>query len=282
MKREDLLGKPLPNHTKVKYSEVFAKLLLEEIFPDEFKNLEIADKPDLYSGSDRIGIEVTRSCNEKEEENNAIYRKILQEQDEKKKQQLIDKINDNYKRKSCKCKCCKKDKQKYDLCKDKQNNEYSCCKKHYYECRCYHANGVGCDYHKNRKCDRYSGGLLFGIPAEDNFDLIIKSFKDKIEKLNTGGYKKFDRNYLVIHSIIIADQGMIKNAIKDMNAFQSQYERKFHKVFVCVIGEIYVLHLEQNRWDILDIENQYHELSKKAREYVIEIEVNTGEADVNS
>ena len=25
----------------------FAKLLLEEIFPDEFKNIEIADKPDL-------------------------------------------------------------------------------------------------------------------------------------------------------------------------------------------------------------------------------------------
>lgn len=274
MKREDFSGKRLPNHPKVDYYEVFAKLLLEERFPDEFKNLEIADKPDLYNLAVRIGIEVTRACNEKEEKNNAIYSKSLQEQDKEKKQQMIDKINVSYKRESCKCKCCK-NKPKYDLCKDEHNNEYSCCQKCFYECGCYYDNGVECDYHKYRKCDRYSGGCLFGIPDKDNFDRIIESFKDKIEKLNAGGYKKFDKYYLLIHSDIMADQGMIKNAIKNLNNIQFKYERKFYKIFVCVIGEIYVLDLDQNRGDILNIKNEYDELSKKAREYVIDIEVNS-------
>lgn len=274
MEQEKFLGKPLPNHTKVDYYEAFAKILLEEVFPGEFKNLKIADKPDLQDLNGEIGIEVTRSCNEKDEKNSAIYRNILQEKDEKKKQRRIDNINTSYKRKSCSCKCCKRNLNKYNLCKDKHNAESSCCKKNYYVCGCHHINENGCDYHKYRKCDRYSDGYLFGIPDNDNFDRIIKSFNDKIKKLNAGEYKKFDRNYLFIHSDIVADQGMIKNAIKELNAFQSEYERKFHKVFVCVIGEIYVLHLDQNRVDILDIENKYRELSKKAIEYVIDNECN--------
>ena len=275
MKRDDFSGKRLPNHTKVDYYEVFAKILLEDIFPNEFKNLKTADKPDLHDLDGGIGIEVTRSCNEKNEKNSAIYRKILQEKDEKEKQRNIKKINDTYKRKPCTCKCCKENKQKYDLCKDKHNNEYFCCQKCFYLRGCYHDNGVGCDYHKYRKCDRYSGGCLFGIPDQDNFDRIIESFKDKIEKLNAGGYKKFDKYYLLIHSDIMADQGMIENAIKNLNNIQFEYERKFHKIFVCVIGEIYVLDLDQNRGDILNIKNEYDELSKKAREYVIDIEVNS-------
>ena len=274
MKREDFLGKPLPNHTKVNYDEVFAKLLLEEIFSEEFKNLKISDKPDLHDLDSGIGIEVTRSWNKKDVKNSAIYKCIRQEKDEKEKQPMIDKINTSYKRKSCSCKCCKRNLNNYNLCKDEHNKGSFFCKETYHACVCCHINENGCDYHKYRKCDRYGDGYLFGIPDNDNFERIIESFNDKIKKLNAGEYKKFDRNYLLIHSDILADQGMIKNAMKELNAFQSEYERKFHKVFVCVIGEIYVLHLDQNRGDILDIENKYHELSKKARDYVINIECN--------
>lgn len=50
-------GKPLPDHTKVNYEECCAKLILEELFPDRYHDLLMADKPDLQ-GSD-VGIEVT-------------------------------------------------------------------------------------------------------------------------------------------------------------------------------------------------------------------------------
>lgn len=34
-----------------------------------------------------------------------------------------------------------------------------------------------------REPDRYNDGILVGIPGEDNFKRILKSFEDKINKL---------------------------------------------------------------------------------------------------
>ena len=47
MEYKDFANKPLPDHTKVDYYECLAKLILEKMFPNEFENLEILDKPDL-------------------------------------------------------------------------------------------------------------------------------------------------------------------------------------------------------------------------------------------
>ena len=41
-----------------KIEELFAKLVLENCFPDKFTNLQLADKPDLQQ-KDKIGVEVT-------------------------------------------------------------------------------------------------------------------------------------------------------------------------------------------------------------------------------
>ncbi len=49
--------KPLPSHTKIDYNECCAKLILEELFPDRYSNLLLADKPDLQGSN--VGIEVT-------------------------------------------------------------------------------------------------------------------------------------------------------------------------------------------------------------------------------
>ena len=52
-------GKPLPDHTKLRYEECYAKLLLEHCIP-KFKNgLVLRDKPDLYCPHCDTGIEVT-------------------------------------------------------------------------------------------------------------------------------------------------------------------------------------------------------------------------------
>ena len=47
-----------------RFDEYFAKIILEQCFPEKFIDLQIADKPDLRSGSE-IGIEVT-NCMPKE------------------------------------------------------------------------------------------------------------------------------------------------------------------------------------------------------------------------
>lgn len=51
--------KPLPRHTRLDYDECYAKLVLEKLFPDEYKNLELSDRPDLRDKARNIGIEVT-------------------------------------------------------------------------------------------------------------------------------------------------------------------------------------------------------------------------------
>lgn len=50
-------NKPLPDHTRLDYYECLAKLVLEELFPDQYHNLDLKDKPDLQG--ENVGIEVT-------------------------------------------------------------------------------------------------------------------------------------------------------------------------------------------------------------------------------
>lgn len=49
----------LPEHTKLKYEECYAKIILEHCFSQKYNNLLIEDKPDLYDKKNDIGIEVT-------------------------------------------------------------------------------------------------------------------------------------------------------------------------------------------------------------------------------
>lgn len=58
--------KPLPDHTKFDYDECCAKLILEDLFPDRYHNLLLADKPDLQATN--VGIEVTIANDQKVQE----------------------------------------------------------------------------------------------------------------------------------------------------------------------------------------------------------------------
>lgn len=53
--------RPLPDQTYLRCDECYAKVLLEELFPNSFENLQIIDAPDLRSEKNDIGIEVTSS-----------------------------------------------------------------------------------------------------------------------------------------------------------------------------------------------------------------------------
>ena len=54
-------NKPLPEHTKLRYEECYAKAFLEFYYPNKYFNLEIQDKPDLYDSINEIGIEVVEA-----------------------------------------------------------------------------------------------------------------------------------------------------------------------------------------------------------------------------
>ena len=76
-------NKPLPDHTKLDYSECCTKLILEELFPERYGNLALTDKPDLH-GRD-VGIEVTIANDPKMQEALKNWIKANTDTDEEKK-----------------------------------------------------------------------------------------------------------------------------------------------------------------------------------------------------
>lgn len=64
---------PLQKHTKLHYWECYAKILLENYFPQTFQGLSVEDKPDLQSCDGAKGIEVTRAIEEKQIEAESLY-----------------------------------------------------------------------------------------------------------------------------------------------------------------------------------------------------------------
>lgn len=52
-------GKPLPDHTKLRYEECYAKIILENLFSERYGNFAIKDKPDLIDEQMKTGVEVT-------------------------------------------------------------------------------------------------------------------------------------------------------------------------------------------------------------------------------
>lgn len=65
---------PLPKHLSTEWEEIFAKLILEQCFPNHFTNLDFEkERPDLRNDSYDIGIEVTSSMGEAERTLDSIY-----------------------------------------------------------------------------------------------------------------------------------------------------------------------------------------------------------------
>lgn len=67
---------PLSDYLKTKYDECYAKIVLEELYPEEFIDLELKDKPDLQMENGKLGIEVVISEDKKDLEAESLYSKI--------------------------------------------------------------------------------------------------------------------------------------------------------------------------------------------------------------
>lgn len=67
---------PLADSLNTKYYEYYAKVVLEELYPEEFIDLELKDKPDLQMKNEQRGIEVVVSKDKKDLESESLYSKI--------------------------------------------------------------------------------------------------------------------------------------------------------------------------------------------------------------
>lgn len=90
--------KPLPKHTRINYDECYAKLVLEKFFPNEYKNLELCDYPDLRDVKHDIGIEVTSAIPQQQREALGLACEIpfLSESEQKRRIEYLQKKGNQY------------------------------------------------------------------------------------------------------------------------------------------------------------------------------------------
>lgn len=67
---------PLPSHTTKDYWECYAKVVLEELYCEEFSDLLLKDKPDIQDISGKFGIEVTLAIDRDQIRAESIYTQI--------------------------------------------------------------------------------------------------------------------------------------------------------------------------------------------------------------
>lgn len=74
-------------HTTIRFEECYAKIVLEDLFPEQFCNLDLKDRPDLQNEELDIGIEVTSAIDQKQREAESLYFEMTEENDAKKEKQ---------------------------------------------------------------------------------------------------------------------------------------------------------------------------------------------------
>lgn len=83
----------LPEHTKLRYEECYAKVVLERAFPEIFSSpLQIKDRPDLQSIDGQIGVEVTSALPQSRQKISAYISKISRNPNESYKEEYKKKI----------------------------------------------------------------------------------------------------------------------------------------------------------------------------------------------
>lgn len=197
--------KPLPPHTKIRYSECRAKIILEDIFFEQLGNLELRDKPDLQSFEKDIGIEVVIAENQNVLKAERIYSYLSYDEDVENRQRKIDSIE---------------------------------------ECDAKYINGI-----------LYSSGY-------DNFNLINKAVKKKIENFASKNYKQFKENHLFVFSSIYADDSMLRDELVFLQSID--LEKHLKKIYVLFPDKLCCFDLERATYEKFAID------SKTQMQYALE------------
>ena len=115
--------------------------------------------------------------------------------------------------------------------------------------------------------------VLFGPNGTDSFDLIIDAFKEKLGKLNAGGYEHFKHNHLFIRSNIYADGEMLDEGLASLVALNIQ-TLSFERVIISVPGHNYDFDLINCSYsDLPFVSADQYLIGEKARSIVIKAEI---------
>ena len=82
----------LPAHTKYKYEECFAKIILEHLFPQRYIDLKIEDRPDLQDLKHQIGVEVTSAVPPEDREASSLWTSTVYMDNGPQKMRNIDRL----------------------------------------------------------------------------------------------------------------------------------------------------------------------------------------------
>ena len=108
----------------------------------------------------------------------------------------------------------------------------------------------------------------------DSINLILKSFRMKLRKLNHGGYNIYKSNRLFILSDIYADEKMLKEVLCEMIQAQAVNEKIFQKVYINVPRFLYVFDLEKDTYNVKEISSDTQfRLANEARDFVLAHEI---------
>lgn len=98
----------------------------------------------------------------------------------------------------------------------------------------------------------YDNGILLDLNGKDSFELVHVAHRKKLEKLNGGDYRSFDRYELFVRSEICADDAMLRSALTQMIEDACKFDRKYSVVTVNVPGYNYRFDLENDSYAALE------------------------------
>lgn len=114
---------------------------------------------------------------------------------------------------------------------------------------------------------------LFGPSGKDSFGLVIEAYKEKLGKLNGGGYRPFAHNHLFIRSDVLADTVMLEEALAAFLSL-SAYSVSFERVIVTVPGHNYDFDLVSQMYKAISFgsDDQFR-IAEQARALVLGAEM---------
>lgn len=114
---------------------------------------------------------------------------------------------------------------------------------------------------------------LFGPSGKDSLGLIIEAYKEKLGKLNGGGYRPFAHNHLFIRSDVLADTVMLEEALAAFLSL-SVYSVSFERVIVTVPGHNYDFDLVSQMYKAISFgsDDQFR-IAEQARALVLGAEM---------
>ena len=121
------------------------------------------------------------------------------------------------------------------------------------------------------KADKY---VCLHPTGHDDFLLIHKSHKAKLELLNKGGYKPLKRNHLFVMSDILANETMLQAALIEFERESTSYKNFFERIIVAVPGYVYKFNLINCSYCIAKLSSsEQYNLSMTARGNVLNAEM---------